>query len=819
MANSEKGSNFAAKITLMNYRNLFTSLLSLTIFSIFSVSLYANDKKDSTDIKDIEEVVIISTPKETGKLSQLPNAVSIVSQNDMRRHGITSLKGMSDVVANLYIPDYGSRLTSAIYIRGIGSRINTPAVGLYVDNIPYFDKSAFDFNFYDIERIDVLRGPQGTLYGRNSMGGLIKVHTHSPFSYQGTSLNFGMATGDAHRHISLTHYHRISQHFAFSAGGYYDGSNGFFRNSQRHERQDKMNAGGGRLRAIYRANDRLKVDLSLNYDYSHEGGYPYFYSGKTKGEESHPELLNKITANEHSSYRRNMLNTGVNVEYKANCFTLNYITGFQHLQDRMFLDQDFIADDIYTLEQKQNLNIISQELTMKSHSGAFWEWLNGISASKQWLKTTGPVTFKEDGVKFLQNNINSYMPDLSAKGITSMGVTINDPQLLMSGRFQTPITNLAIFHQSTLNFTKTFSATIGVRLDHEHNSITYNSTGAINYDFNMTSGRMPLSLRNLSATPSFIGKTSHNYLEVLPKVALKWQASPTVMLYTSAAKGHRSGGYNVQMFSDLLQESMRNKMMQGIKDETNRTLDRYAQMGMPANVINSIKAGLDQMPIGQTPDVNKTVTFKPEFSWNYEVGTKIKLLGGSLNIDFATFFTTIRDQQIARFANSGLGRMMVNVGRSRSYGVETNMRYTPTRDLTIWGTYGYTHATFTKHDAGNGTNYRGNFVPFIPRHTICAGADYTFWKPQCSWLKSLTLGADVKANGRIYWTESNSASQSLYTTIGTHLLADLGKCEINLWGKNLTNKHYSSFYFESMNRKFIQKGKPIQVGIDISLKF
>ena len=76
------------------------------------------------------------------------------------------------------------------------------------------------------------------------------------------------------------------------------------------------------------------------------------------------------------------------------------------------------------------------------------------------------------------------MPDLSAKGITSMGVTINDPQLLMSGRFQTPITNLAIFHQSTLNFTKTFSATIGVRLDHEHNSITYNSTGAINYDFN-----------------------------------------------------------------------------------------------------------------------------------------------------------------------------------------------------------------------------------------------------------------------------------------------------------------------------------------------
>ena len=61
-------------------------------------------------------------------------------------------------------------------------------MGLYVDNVPYIDKSAFDFNYADIERIDVLRGPQGTLYGRNTMGGLIKVHTKSPFSYQGTDL-------------------------------------------------------------------------------------------------------------------------------------------------------------------------------------------------------------------------------------------------------------------------------------------------------------------------------------------------------------------------------------------------------------------------------------------------------------------------------------------------------------------------------------------------------------------------------------------------------------------------------------------------------
>jgi outer membrane receptor protein involved in Fe transport len=122
---------------------------------------------------------------------------------------------------------------------------NVLAVGLYVDNIPYIDKSAFDFNFYDIERIDILRGPQGTLYGRNTMGGLIKVHTRSPFSYQGTDVKLSYGTKSNYRSASLTHYHRWSDCFAFSAGGYYEGSDGFFRNSLNGKKVDNMEAGGG----------------------------------------------------------------------------------------------------------------------------------------------------------------------------------------------------------------------------------------------------------------------------------------------------------------------------------------------------------------------------------------------------------------------------------------------------------------------------------------------------------------------------------------------------------------------------------------------
>ena len=176
--------------------------------------------EDTTKVIDIEEVIIIASPKETSKLRQLPASVSLISQKDMQANRITSLKSASSIVPNFFMPDYGSRLTSAMYIRGIGSRINTPAAGMYVDNIPYLDKSAFDFNFYDIERIDILRGPQGTLYGRNTMGGLVKVHTRSPFSYQGTDVKLSYGTKNNYLSASLTHYHRINERFAFSAGGY-----------------------------------------------------------------------------------------------------------------------------------------------------------------------------------------------------------------------------------------------------------------------------------------------------------------------------------------------------------------------------------------------------------------------------------------------------------------------------------------------------------------------------------------------------------------------------------------------------------------------
>ena len=178
-----------------------------------------------TRVADIEEIVVVATPKENARLRQQTLSSSSFSNAEIRARGVTSIKSFSTLVPNLYIPTYGSKLTTSTYIRGIGSRINTPAVGLYVDNIPYLNKNAFDFNYSEIDRVDVLRGPQGTLYGRNTMGGLIRVYTKSPFDYQGTDLQLSAATRNAYK-ASVTHYHRISDQFAFSGGFYFDHQGG-----------------------------------------------------------------------------------------------------------------------------------------------------------------------------------------------------------------------------------------------------------------------------------------------------------------------------------------------------------------------------------------------------------------------------------------------------------------------------------------------------------------------------------------------------------------------------------------------------------------
>ncbi|MDE6120561.1 MAG: TonB-dependent receptor plug domain-containing protein, partial [Muribaculaceae bacterium] len=142
-------------------------------------------------------------------------AVTRISGAEARRLGIDAVKGVSNVAPNVYMPDYGSRMTSSIYVRGLGARIDQPVMGLTVDNIPYLNKDNYDFDIADIESIEVLRGAQSVLNGRNTMGGQINVRTLSPLNASGwrASLTYANANSPA---LAASYYARLSERLGMS---------------------------------------------------------------------------------------------------------------------------------------------------------------------------------------------------------------------------------------------------------------------------------------------------------------------------------------------------------------------------------------------------------------------------------------------------------------------------------------------------------------------------------------------------------------------------------------------------------------------------
>ena len=565
-----------------------------------------------------------------------------------------------------------------------------------------------------------------------------------------------------------------------------------------------MQAGGGRIRAIWFASDDWKFDFNVNYDYTDEGGYPYY------------NKENQIAYNRESTYRRGLLNTGLNIEHQAENFIFNAVTGFQHLNDRMHMDQDFSPSDTYTLEQKQRINSISEEITFKSKPGKAWQWTTGLFGFYQNMNTNGPVIFYKDGINFLNTTINGYFPDLSQMGM-SMNLGIKNENLNIPSTMDTPSWSTAVFHQSTFHLGN-WELSAGLRLEYEKMQMDYNSHASTLFDYSLSSRMMPIELKDLKADYQAIGKLKNDYTQLLPKAAIKYNFDSKNNLYASVSKGHRSGGYNVQMFSDIVQNGLQNSIKTSIKNGVGEKLNGFAQMGMPATVIGMINGMLEQYLTTSDINVAESTTYKPEYSWNYEIGTHLNLFNGKLQADFAAFYMDTQDQQIAKFAESGLGRITVNAGESESYGVEANLVASLNKNLQLNASYGYTEATFVKYNAGKDEDYSGNYVPFVPRHTMNIGGSYSFYFNNI-WAKSLTLGANATGAGKIYWTEANNASQDFYTSLNGYISLKTQSVQIDLWGRNLTDNEYTTFYFETMGRGYEQRCKPLQVGVDVRLHF
>lgn len=756
---------------------------------------------DTSRVVDLDEVVVVSQPKEALRLRRQPVSSNVFTGREMQQLGITDLCELSSYVPSFTMPSYGSRLTSSVYVRGIGSRSGSPAVGVYYDGMPLISKSAINSHFYQTDRVDVLRGPQGTLYGINAEGGIVRIYSKNPLNYQGSDIRLGLGTG-LYSNVEVAHYHRPSEKLAFSTAGYYSGQRGFFRNTNLNERADLINEAGGKARIIWLPTDRLKLDITGDYQYTNQNGFAYGLYDSSTGEFNNPSTT--IT----NGFRRQMVNTAVNISYDFGSLRLTSVSSYQHLADLMLMDQDYLPEDYLRLSQRERMNALVQEVTFGGRTGNRWSHASGVFFSYQWLHTDAPVHFGDA--------MNSRI--LGAMGMppqVSQAMTLSDN--VVPGEFETPQLNLGVYHESNVDLTDRLTVTLGLRYDYQRVSIDYDTRALFTLGYSGVIQGRPVEISSKYQS-LMTGGAADDYNQLLPKFGLTYRTGQDGSnVYAVVSKGFRAGGYNLQMFSDIFQTEQRALGM------------KLMQLMQGDMTVEHTAADYDR--------INKTISYKPETSWNYEAGAHLNLFGGRVHADLAAFMMQVHNQQLSVLADRyGYGRMMVNAGRSRSLGVEASLRGSAFDDRMTWAvTYGYVHSTFRSYadsvsvTADDGTSrreardYRGRYVPFVPQHTLSASADYRIPVRTDGLLKTVTLGANVCANGRTYWDVDNDYYQNLYATLGAHVRFDFGGVRLNLWGRNLTDIGYNTFLVNSSVdgtlRSFAQRGNPIQAGADVSISF
>lgn len=713
----------------MNKKILFLLSGCLLLFSnnFSAKAQYHAPLYDSAEVKtiDLNEIVVKSSRESSVMIKNLPASISMLKSKTIEDLNIASLKDLVGFVPNFFMPDYGSRLTSPVYIRGIGSRINSPSIGLYVDNVPYFEKAAFDFEFSDIDRLEVLRGPQGTSYGRNTMGGLIKVYTKEPTETRSSKVsisggNYSFLRADA------SHAQALGENTTASVAAFLGHSGGYFDNILLDSKVDEDDYYGARVKLNHNATDRLKFQFTSSYEHSKQGGYPYAQIDLETGE------VSPVNYDFYSSYKRDIMSNALVIDYSTQDLIFQSVTSHQYLKDDQNIDQDFTEQALVFVNQNTYQNSFSQEFTLKNKPGHKFSWIFGSFSFLQYVQDNVTVTYSNDAA-----------------------VMKKKPGEQSVKNYDNAIIGAAIFGETSVNnlFTKGLTLTAGLRLDYEQAIQDY-----------LYNTYLPVDNGGLVQKQLDDSRGLVNYKELMPKTSLAYNINSNISTYVTLAKGYKTGGFNTTF---------------------EREEDR---------------------------------SFKPESSWNYEAGVKTIFFNKALLTNVSAFYIDWRNQQIYQQVPSGRGSMLKNAGHSVSKGIEVELITRPFENVSLYASYGFTEAKFLDYQRKDTVNYRGNYIPYAPGNTIQIGGDYTI-RLQKNYLDKIIIFANYQGQGKIYWNEENTASQDFYNMVNAKVSFISGNIRFDLWAKNILNEDYNSFFFTSLNKYFVQVGKPALFGANLTVKF
>jgi iron complex outermembrane recepter protein len=594
----------------------YVSFLSLFSHPLMAQELAAqNSAEDATLLDEI----VVTARKRLEMVSDTPISMQVVTGEDLQQRNIANLQDMSASIPNVDIKE--STIGDYLFIRGIGSGINEgfeQTVGTYVDGVYYGRSQLSRAPFYDLERVEVLRGPQGILFGKNTVAGAVSATTADP-----TADSEGYITGyydEKHEEYAVTGAVNVPlsdtvlSRIAFRQAG----NNGFMTDVNQDKEVPDSEISGVRLGVVWQATDNLVITTKLSKNKQKVEGFPTEIVKCGAGFQQGPEDC-------HLNYRRSAggqvisttegswdfsteklesdINTAsVTVDWEVDDYTFTSITAYVGYDLDEYTDVDFSRATTLDVYRKEYFDQWSQEFRLVSPMGETIEWLAGVYLQRAELDGGGATYLGE---------------------ATLNGSPISVPSTAYTD-FDQDTDSWAVFGQATWNITPSFRTALGLRYAHESKDAS--------------TAEIITAIDNRNSTPSPLAVLAwqslgyHSYPEGIensrtegtwtPSLNAEWDVSDDVMIYASASKGFKGGGF-------------------------------------------------DFLVADGNPD---DFEFEDENVIAYEIGSKMKIAGGQGELGVALFHSIFKDVQSSIF-DGQLDLIVDNVGETVSQGIEFDGRW------------------------------------------------------------------------------------------------------------------------------------------------
>ena len=746
-------------------KKLLAGLASWALLAWAPQALFAEEGGAAQGV--VEEIIVTATKREES-IQDVPIAVSAFAGEDLEQRGVQDLYGLQEVSPSIAV--YSSNSTSnggTLRIRGVGTTGNNPgleaAVGTFIDGI-YRSRAGLAFSdLVDLDRVEILRGPQGTLFGKNTVAGALNVITKRPeFA---NSLGFSVGLGNLNsREFDLIGNAVLSPDVLAGRVSYaYRERDGFYQDIDSSDAYDNRDRHSFRAQLLWTPNEAVEVRLIGDYTIKNESCCPaaFWIAGPTSAVVA--ALGGDITPFEVDGEQ----NVGVNypphedvkdwglsadVLWRVND-TMNFrsVTAYRDYDVSRGQDIDFgNADILHPQDSNEVFQNFSQEFQLYGESGDF-SWLAGAYFYTEDLDSDEYIVLSHNGGAYLAALFGNpafaplFMGDPAGRGVPGQGY---------DALFFSESVGWSLFTHNTWRAAPVLDVTLGLRYSWEEKDAGAIINGAafgevVDDPFCALFGG-PLGA--LCDNASYNNKKSESALTGTLKVA--WQVTDDVNAYASYSRGYKAGGYNLD------QEAV------GFRDADGNLVDQSR--------------------------------FDPETSNSFELGLKGRFMDQRLTVNSALFHTTFDDFQLNSF--TGLGFTVGNVKEAVAKGVEVESFLTLTEGVFLTAGATYADARYDDDLLPANAHLQGKRLTQSPfwQSSVSLFLDQPIPSTELRWTFNINWSHIGRANtGSDLDPEKWRDAHDLFNAqLGVK--SANGRYEAVFWGRNLGDKRVNTLVFDSV---------------------